>query len=152
MLRFAFANLLNRKARSALALLGLTVAIAGMVGLFSIVEGLNRTTQESFGRIPGILVLQSGAPIPLFSRLPADWEEELQAIDGVQTLCPELWVRVNVIEGKMILNPPRFLCGIDISKWNSLRSAIYRDDLVEGRFLDDSDRGTRNAVIARETS
>lgn len=149
MLRFAFANLLNRKARSALALLGLTVAIAGMVGLFSIVEGLERTTQESFGRISGILVLQSGAPIPLFSRLPAEWEDDLKSIEGVQTLCPELWVRVNVIDGKMILNPPRFLSGIEISSWNALRSAIYRDDIVEGRFLDESDRGTRNAVIAR---
>lgn len=149
MLRFAFSNLLNRKARSTLALLGLTVAIAGMVGLFSIVEGLDRMTEDSFSRIPGILVMQTGAPIPLFSRLPAEWEEDLKRVEGVKIVCPEIWVRVNVLEGKMIINPPRFLLGVDIELWNALSHALYRDDLVEGRFLTSEDIGTRNVVLAK---
>ena len=149
MLRFALSNLLNRKARSILALLGLTVAIAGMVGLFSIVEGLDRVTKDSFARIPGILVMQTGSPLPLFSRLPAEWEEDLKQVEGVKIVCPELWVRVNVLEGKMILSPPRFLFGVDIERWNALRRALYRDDLVEGRFLNADDIGTRNVVVSR---
>lgn len=149
MRRFALSNLLNRKARSILALLGLSVAIAGMVGLFSIVEGLDRVTKDSFGRIPGILVMQTGSPLPLFSRLPAEWEEDLQAVEGVKIVCPEIWVRVNVLEGKMILSPPRFLFGVDIERWNALRRALYRDDLVEGRFLNADDIGTRNVVVSR---
>ncbi|MDC0307564.1 ABC transporter permease, partial [Planctomycetaceae bacterium] len=149
MLRFAFSNLLNRKARSTLALLGLTVAIAGMVGLFSIVEGLDRITEDTFSRIPGILVMQTGAPIPLFSRLPAEWEDDLKNVKNVKIVCPEIWVRVNVLEGKMIINPPRFLLGVDIELWNSLGHALYRDDLVEGRFLTNDDIGTRNVVLAK---
>lgn len=149
MFRFALFNLLSRKARSALALLGLTVAIVGMVGLFSVIEGLERISKESFDRIPGIIVLQSGAPVPLFSRLPAEWEADIQSVEGVKIVSPEIWFRVNVIEGKMTISPPRFLFGVDIPTWNALESALYRDDIVEGRFLSEEDRGTNHAVVSR---
>ncbi|HSG69854.1 MAG TPA: ABC transporter permease, partial [Planctomycetaceae bacterium] len=149
MFRFALFNLLSRKARSALALLGLTVAIVGMVGLFSVIEGLERISKESFDRIPGIIVLQSGAPVPLFSRLPAEWEEDIKSVEGVKIVSPEIWFRVNVIEGKMTISPPRFLFGVDIPTWNALESALYRDDIIEGRFLSERDRGTNHAVVSR---
>ena len=58
MLRFAIRNLLSRPVRSLLSLLGLTVAIVGMVGLFSVAEGIDATVDETFGQIPGILVMQ----------------------------------------------------------------------------------------------
>jgi putative ABC transport system permease protein len=149
MFRFALYNLLSRKARSALALLGLTVAIVGMVGLFSVIEGLKRISKESFDRIPGIIVLQTGAPVPLFSRLPAEWEKDLKQVEKVKIVSPEIWFRVNVIEGQMTISPPRFLFGVDIPTWNALESALYRDDIVEGRFLTEQDRGTDNAVVSR---
>ncbi len=41
MLRFAVRNLLSRRARSLLSLAGLTVAIARMLGLFSIAVGID---------------------------------------------------------------------------------------------------------------
>ena len=149
MFRFALFNLLSRKARTSLALLGLTVAIVGMVGLFSVVEGLNKVTEQAFSRIPGIMVLQTGSPIPLFSRLPAEWEDDLRQVEGVRVVSPEVWVRINVIDGKMIFSPPRFLFGVDIPTWNKLNAAMYRDDLVEGRFLTLDDRGTGNIVISK---
>ena len=111
--RFACYNLLSRKTRSGLALMGLTVAIAGMVGLFSVVSGLRRMTDETFGRLKGISVLQPGAPIPLFSKLPADWGREIAGLSGVRQISPELWQRANVIEGKMTISPPRFLFGVE---------------------------------------
>ena len=52
MFRFAFRNLLSRPARSLLSLLGLTVAITGMVGLFSIAVGIDSMVNETFGRFP----------------------------------------------------------------------------------------------------
>ena len=149
MFRFALANLLSRKSRSTLALLGLTVAIAGMVGLFSVIEGLERISKQTFDRIPGVIVLQTGAPVPLFSRLPAAWEEEIKQVEGVKTVSPEIWFRVNVIDGIMAISPPRFLFGVDIPTWNELDSALYRDDMVEGRFLDEDDIGTNHAVVSR---
>ena len=58
MLGFALANLLSRPMRTALSVLGLTVAIAGMVGLFSIAEGISNVVTRSFQQIPGLLIQQ----------------------------------------------------------------------------------------------
>jgi len=80
--------------------------------------------------------------------LAAEWGEDLKKVEGVKIVCPEIWVRVNVLEGKMILNPPRFLLGVDVELWNALSHALYRDDLVEGRFLNNDDIGTRNVVLS----
>lgn len=149
MLRFAFRNLLSRPLRSVLALLGLTVAIMGMVGLFSVKAGIDHMVGKTFGRIPGIAAMQPGAPIPLFSRLPEGWAAEIAQIPGVRVVRPELWVRAQIVAGKMAFNPPRFLFGTDIERTLALKEAIYRDDIVAGRFLDLSDRGTRNCVISK---
>lgn len=149
MLRFAIRNLLSRPLRSVLALLGLTVAIMGMVGLFSVKAGIDRMVGDTFGRIPGIAAMQPGAPIPLFSRIPAAWAEEIVQIPGVRVVRSELWVRAQIVDGKMAFNPPRFLFGTDIERTLALREAVYRDDMIAGRFLNESDRGTRNCVISK---
>ena len=150
MLVFAVRNLFSRPVRSALALLGLTVAIVGMVGLFSVAEGIEEQIEETFGRIPGLAVMQVGAPIPLFSHLPADWEQEIAAVDGVAVVNSEIWERANIIDGKSILSPPRFLMGIDIASRMRLKHGVYNEAVVEGRFLSLEDRGTLHAVVSRQ--
>lgn len=152
MWRFAFRNLLSRPLRSLLALCGLTVAIAGMVGLFSVAEGIDKMVVSTFGKIPGLLVMQPGAPIPLFSRLPAAWADEIRRLPGVHAVATEVWSRAHIIEGKAIISPPRFLCGTDISHVDELRRFVYRDALVAGRFLQEQDRGTWNGVVSRQIS
>ncbi|RMG41182.1 MAG: ABC transporter permease, partial [Planctomycetota bacterium] len=149
MFAFALRNLLSRPLRSTLATLGLAVAVAGMVGLFSVADGLDRMVDDAFGRIPGLVVVQRGAPIPLFSRLPAAWEREIAAIPGVRTVNAEVWARVNEIDGKRIAAPPRFFFGTDVVTRSRLRRAVYRDALVSGRFLTPADRGTNHCVVSR---
>lgn len=146
---FAARNLLSRPLRSSLATLGLAVAVAGMVGLFSVAAGLDRMVDDAFGRIPGLVVVQRGAPIPLFSRLPAEWEQEIATIAGVRTVNPEVWARINEIEGKRIAAPPRFFFGTDVVTRQRLRRSVYRDALIAGRFLTAADRGTNRCVISR---
>jgi len=150
MLKFALRNLLSRPARSLLSLLGLTVAIAGMVGLFSVAEGLDAMVTRTFGRISGLVAMQPGAPIPLFSTLPADWGDEIAAVPGVRAVNAEVWQRVNVIDGKMVFSPPRFLFGTDIPSRLRLEHGIYRDQIEKGRFLTLEDRGMPNTVISRQ--
>ena len=108
MWKFAIRNLFSRPARSALSLLGLTVAVAGMVGLFSVARGLEQTFDRSFKGIPGLVVMQAGAPIPLFSRLPTSWKEDIEKVPGVYVVAPEVWMRANIIEDKPVMAPPRF--------------------------------------------
>ena len=149
MLKFAIRNLLSRPLRSLLSLLGLTVAIAGMVGLFSVAYGLDRIVGETFARIPGLIAMQPGAPIPLFSTLPASWGDEIAALPDVHVVSPEIWQRANVIDGTMVLSPPRFLFGTDLVARSRMRQPVYEELLVDGRFLTPDDRGTYRCVISR---
>ena len=150
MYRFAAQNLLSRPVRSLLALLGLTVAITGMVGLFSIAAGINDTVTSTFGRIPGLAAMQPGAPIPLFSRLPASWADEIEHMKGVRVARPEIWARAQLVEGKPTFSPPRLLFGVDIEDTLALTRAVYRDDIVAGRFLAKEDRGTFHCVVSQQ--
>lgn len=149
MLTFAIRNLMSRPLRSLLSLVGLTVAIMGMIGLFSVAGGLNEMVSDTFGRIKGLVAMQPGSPVPLFSRLPASWGAEIAGISGVHLVSPEIWTRANVIEGKTIISPPRFLFGADIPTRLALSQGVYRNDMVAGRFLTEGDRGKLNAVVSR---
>ncbi|MBQ18348.1 MAG: ABC transporter permease [Planctomycetaceae bacterium] len=150
MWRFAIQNLISRPVRSLLALAGLSVAITGMVGLFSVAEGINRMVSETFSRIPGLAIMQAGAPLPLFSRMPAAWGDEIESMPGVRVVNPEVWTRVNVMMGERVIAPPRFLFGTGIAAREKLKADVYRDAMVEGRFLNASDRGQLHAVISRQ--
>ncbi len=149
MFRFAAQNLLSRPVRSLLALLGLTVAIMGMVGLFSIAVGIDDTLNKSFGRVPGLAAMQPGAPIPLFSRLPSTWADEIATLKGIRVVRPEVWARAQLVEGKPTFSPPRLLFGVDIEDTLALKKAVYRDDLIAGRFLSLADRGTFNCIVSQ---
>lgn len=150
MWKFACRNLLSRPTRSALSLMGLTVAIAGMVGLFAVKEGLEKSVDETFQLIPGLSVMQPGAPVPLFSKLPADWGAEMAEIDGVGVVNPQIIQRANLVDGKTTFSPPTLLFGMDIPSRLKLEKAVYRESLKEGRFLTAADQGTSNAVISRQ--
>ncbi len=150
MWRFAIQNLVSRPLRSLLALAGLSVAIAGMVGLFSVAEGIDHMVKDTFSRIPGLAIMQAGAPLPLFSRLPASWADEIAEMDGVRVVNPEVWARVNLIEGQRIIAPPRFLFGTSIAERQKLHKDVYRDAMVEGRFLDQNDRHKLHTVVSRQ--
>ncbi len=150
MLKFAIRNLLSRSLRSFLCLMGLTIAIAGMVGLFSIAGGLNKTVSQTFGKDTGIVAMQPGAPIPLFSRIPRAWGSEISQIPGVAIVNPEIWSRVNIIEGQPVISPPRFLFGTELTSRLKLKNGIYRDAIYTGRFLSLKDQGTLNTVISRQ--
>ncbi|MDF1742621.1 MAG: ABC transporter permease, partial [Gimesia sp.] len=150
MFKFAIRNLLSRSLRSFLCLMGLTIAIAGMVGLFSIAGGLEKTVSQTFGKISGIVAMQPGAPIPLFSRIPRSWGEEIGGIPGVAIVNAEIWSRVNMIEGKPVISPPRFLFGTEIPTRLQLKHGIYREAIYAGRFLSLDDQGLLNIVISKQ--
>jgi len=121
-----------------------------MVGLFSVAEGIDRMVTDTFSRIPGLAMMQAGAPLPLFSRMPAGWAEEIEKLDGVRVVNPEVWSRVNVIGGERVIAPPRFLFGTNIASRLRLETDVYRDAMVEGRFLDSTDHNQLHAVISRQ--
>ncbi len=71
MLKFAWRNLINRPVRTILSVLGLSVAIAGMVGLFAISGGIQYLVNKTFEKIPGYWFSSREPRSRSFPRSPA---------------------------------------------------------------------------------
>ena len=68
---FAWRNLLTRPLRTMLALIGLSIPILGILGLFCLSNGLRDLVGTTLSRIEGLIILREDVPSPVFSRLPA---------------------------------------------------------------------------------
>ena len=61
---FAWRNLLTRPLRTTLALIGLSIPILGVLGLFSLSGGLRNLVGDTLSQIQGLMVLRENAPTP----------------------------------------------------------------------------------------
>jgi len=167
---FAWRNLLTRPLRTALALVGLSVPILGVMGLFSLSGGLRNLVGDTLSKIQGVMVLRENQPSPVFSDLPADLAPKLAGIPGVRIVAPEVWRISPPLEGintfgrtlagvargqtmQGIFDTP-VIQGQDIVAHSKLKSAVYPRALLKGeeggRFLVPEDRGKRHVVISRK--
>jgi putative ABC transport system permease protein len=167
--RFAWRNLRTRPLRTALALVGLSIPILGVLGLVSLSRGLRNMVGETLSRVEGLMVLRENSPSPVFSTLPADMADTLKQIPGVRIVAPEVWQVAYSIEGvgafgrlgggllkgrgvQSLLDQP-VIQGQEIDSHAGLKSAVYPRALREhgeGRFLDESDKGKPHVVISRK--
>jgi len=167
--KFAWRNLLTRPLRTSLALIGLSIPILGVLGLFSLSNGLRDMVGDTLSQIEGVMVIRENVPSPVFSTLPADLASKLRAIPGVRAVAPEVWGIAPNVEGEGMLmrsvgglmskkGPASLLdqtviSGQDIPAHANLRSAVFPRALREkgeGRFLDERDVGQPNIVISRK--
>lgn len=164
--RFAWRNLLTRPVRTVLALIGLSIPILGVMGLFSLSGGLRNMVGDTLSKVEGLMVLRENAPSPVLSALPAALGAELRRVPGVREVAPEVWGIAPNIEGRnmisglltrgagSLLEQP-VIQGQDINAHRNLKSAVYPRALKEkgeGRFLDARDVGKRNVVISRKVA
>src|SRR5947209_13953533 len=91
MLTFAWRNLLTRPLRTALALIGLSIPILGVIGLFSVSNALRNLVGDTLSKIQGVMVLRENSPSPVFSELPANLAGTLRGVPGVSQVAPEVW-------------------------------------------------------------
>ncbi len=164
---FAWRNLLTRPLRTVLALIGLSVPILGVMGLFSVSNGLRDLVGETLSRIEGVMVIQENVPSPVLSTLPSSLADDLRRLPEVRAVAPEVWHIAPPIEGQgafarnlvsgkgiaaSILDQP-VICGQDIASHVNLHSAVFPRALKEkgeGRFLTAEDVGQANIVISRK--
>jgi len=170
MVSFAWRNLLTRPLRTALALVGLSVPILGVMGLFSLSGGLRNLIGDTLNKIQGVMVLRENVPSPVFSDLPADLGPKLARIPGVRNVAPEVWKIAPTIEGvsvfsrtlsgaasgksfQGILDTP-VIQGQDIVSHSHLQSAVYPRALLKGkeggRYLLPADEGKPHVVISKK--
>jgi putative ABC transport system permease protein len=162
--RFAWRNLLTRPLRTTLALIGLSIPILGVLGLFSLSRGLRNMVGDTLSQVEGLMVVSENAPSPVFSDLPANLGAKLRAVPGVRVVAPEVWKIAPNIEGKTLfgglmakgaqsaLDQP-VIQGQNIEAHHQLRSAVYPRALKEhgeGRFLTADDKGKPHIVISRK--
>ncbi len=152
--RLALTNLLVRKGRSALSLMGMAVAVILIIGLISFSIGLRALIAHSMGEIQGLQVVRKGSPDPIISTLDQNLESRLNQIPGVRFVAPEVWHLPLVIENRFSyqdgMDSVVTLIGIDPAKTRSLQTArIYLDHIQEGRFLEPQDVG-RVAVLSKK--
>src|SRR3954451_16316191 len=100
---FAWRNLLTRPLRTILALIGLSVPILGVMGLFSVSNGLRNMVGDTLSQVEGLMVISENAPSPVFSTLPASLEQKLRAIPGVRSVAAEVWHIAPAVEGRTLV-------------------------------------------------
>ena len=163
--RFAWRNLMTRPLRTVLALIGLSIPILGVLGLFSISRGLRNMVGDTLSRVEGVMVIRENAPSPVFSDLPANQAATLRAIPGIRMVAPEVWKVAPNIEGTGMLQKlasgkgaasffdQPVIQGQDIRAHYGLKSAVYPRSVTEkgeGRFLTAADEGQPHIVISRK--
>src|SRR5437763_16188099 len=105
---FAWRNLLTRPLRTVLALVGLSIPILGVLGLFGLSNSLRDLVGNTLSRIEGLIILRQNAPSPVFSDLPASLADDLRRIPGIRSVAPEVWGIAPPIPGRgMRLNGRR---------------------------------------------
>jgi putative ABC transport system permease protein len=172
--RFAWRNLMTRPLRTALALVGLSVPILGVIGLFSLSGGLRNLVGDTLSKVKGVMVMRDNVPSPVFSKLPSSYFQTIKDVPGVRIVAPEVWdisPEVNgtrtfgkttegIIQGDKakilgsLLDMP-LIQGQDIPRHENLKSGVYPTSVKEkgeGRFLNESDVGTNHIVISRKLS
>ncbi len=85
---FAWRNLLTRPLRTMLALVGLSIPVLGVLGLFSVSDGLRNLVGETLGGIEGLIVLSDNAPSPVFSNVPPELADQLRKMSKIRAVAP----------------------------------------------------------------
>jgi len=165
---FAWRNLLTRPLRTILALIGLSIPILGVMGLFSVSQGVRDMVGDTLNQVEGVMVLRENSPSPVFSDLESSVGDKLRSIKGVRVVAPELWKVATSVEGMSIISKLKtgrgpaslfdqpVIQGQDIVAHQALKSAVYpramKNRKGEGRFLLPSDVNKPHVVISRKLS
>ena len=101
---FAWRNLLTRPLRTILALIGLSVPILGVMGLFSVSNGLRNLVGDTLSQIEGVMVIRENVPEPRLQHAAGEPgrrpETDARACESV---APEVWGIAPTIEGRGML-------------------------------------------------
>ena len=88
MIKLAFLNLLRRKTRSILAMLGLVLGVGAIIVINSLVQGMYNELNSIVSSIQGIDVMEKNSPDLIFSEVEEDLAKELEKIRYVNVAIP----------------------------------------------------------------
>lgn len=156
MLRLALTNLLAKRLRSFLAIVGVSVALVGAISLLSFSNGLHQTVDDTLSKVGGFVVMQRNAWDPIVSVLDAGYQQRIEAVPGVRVAVPELWRLAPSVEGTNVVMTggvfkATVLFGIGVEEVARCPDiGIYPRSVIRGRFLKPGD--TKHVVISRQSA
>ena len=133
MLLFAWRNLITRPTRTLLAVVGLTIPILAILGLFSLTHGIRTLMGNTLQRMNGLMVMRGNSPAPVFSDLPASMVDDLRKIPGTKIVAPEVWKICPPIDGRNLL--AKAATEMFTKKGNDRFSTFAETIQVEGQQL-----------------
>jgi len=155
MWEFAFKNLWLNKSRSTLALVGLSVAIIGLIALISLSAGISTMVTDSISMFGGIFVMEPGVVDDVYSNVDIKFLSDLEDIQGVRAVVPYITaVQTSIDGGKGGLEAAPLggmigISGEDVSKSPMLLDGgVYKKNVKKGRYLVPSD--TNALVVGAE--
>jgi len=155
MYKIALKNIFQNKTRSLLAIIGLSIAIIGLVSLVSISAGITASIEESFEGMTGIIV-QEEDTFEMQSRLNIDIKNDIEAVPGVTIASPIVEGIVSTVEGEepdAEMGPMLggYIYGIDPNQeLERADGEPFKDNINRGRYLD-SPTGY-NILISEDTA
>jgi putative ABC transport system permease protein len=100
--QFILKNVLQRKARSALTMIGVAIAVTAVVALVGIADGFQRSFRELYEkRGVDLLVVRAGSSERLSSSIPQQVGTQIRGISGVRAVSPGLMDVVSFEEANL---------------------------------------------------
>jgi putative ABC transport system permease protein len=142
---FAWRNLATRPLRTILALIGLSIPILGVLGLFSLSGGLRSLVGDTLSKIQGVVVLREGSPSPVLSDLPASMGDQIRKLRGVTAVAAEVWKIAPAVEDETMF--VKTIKGVASGKTSMARSLLDQP-IIQGQDIP-SHQGLKSAVFPR---
>jgi len=146
MIKLVITNLFRNKKRSILTLLGVIIGVITIVSLVSISEGISLTSSNLLKEFQGIFVYEKEAMDVQYSVLDINEINNLEKIQGVGTVVPEIWVQPKNLdftgELKQLANMI-FVIGIEPELTKGYFIAPYYE-VSKGRKITSNDK---NSII-----
>jgi putative ABC transport system permease protein len=143
-LEFILKNIVQRKARSALTIIGVAVAVTAVVALVGIADGFERSFRDLYEkRGVDLLVVRAGSSEHLSSSIPQHVGEQIRRLPGVRAVSPGLMDVVSFPEANLVSVP--------IQGWEA-DSFLFNDlKIISGRLLKahDSKAVMLGTILAR---
>ncbi|MBI4362357.1 MAG: ABC transporter permease [Euryarchaeota archaeon] len=98
MLDLVFRNIANRKGRTLLTILGITIGVMAIVILVAMADGLEGEVTQGLQRLHSVQVFKRGALFPENSRLSLSDMATLERIEGVRVVSPRVQRALNSVE------------------------------------------------------
>jgi putative ABC transport system permease protein len=146
MIKIAFRNLWVKKSRTILAIIGLLIAVTGVISLISLSAGIRHNVMSVITQMKGVRVLQADTFDEIWSRLDIKYVKKLESLPEVKVALPLIYGIASGIEEKSTKTFQGFMSmvfyiGVDPAKQQLVSSgSTYNPDIKKGRHLLPTDK------------